>query len=268
MTRPSTQVGAAARLADLTRDLYALDLDRIVPARDEQARALRAAGEKDLARELARLPKPTLAAWVVDLLARERPAQLEDLLGLGDGLRAATDQGDAAGLRRLVEQQRRSLALLVRQARELASERAVPVSESTATQLEDILRAAVADPGTADTVRAATLARRPPTAAGLPWPGVPPVRAQPAEEEAARAAEAAAAELLVAAQQRRTDARARARDAQAEADRLRAALATAEHVASAADDELASAEQAVSAAEEAVAAARGLRGRGPAADRA
>jgi hypothetical protein len=138
----------------IARELYGGGRGAFTAARDAKVRDLKAAGETQLARQVAALRRPTVAAAVVNLLARAEPERLHALLHIGDELRHAQD---AAALRRLAEQQRGEVAILVRLARAEAAEHGLAVSDGTAAAVEGTLRAAVADPAVAAQVAAGVL---------------------------------------------------------------------------------------------------------------
>ena len=85
-----------AGMDEVTAELYGLDPKDFVPARNELAKRLRKAGERDLASEVAKLRRPSPAAWAVNQLARRHRVDLEELVRLGEALRAAQD-GALAG---------------------------------------------------------------------------------------------------------------------------------------------------------------------------
>ena len=60
--------------------LYGLPLDEFTAARDARARELRQDGEREKAAEVAALRKPVLAAWVVNMLARDERADVRELV--------------------------------------------------------------------------------------------------------------------------------------------------------------------------------------------
>ena len=62
--------------------LYALHPDAFAAARDDAVKQARAAGVAPLARELAKLRRPTLSAWMVNLLWRDQATVLEQLFRL------------------------------------------------------------------------------------------------------------------------------------------------------------------------------------------
>ncbi len=138
----------------IARELYGGGRGAFTAARDAKVRDLKAAGETQLARQVAALRRPTVAAAVVNLLAGAEPERLHALLHIGDELRHAQD---AAALRRLAEQQRGEVAILVRLARAEAAAHGLAVSDTTAAAVEGTLRAAVADPAVAAQVAAGVL---------------------------------------------------------------------------------------------------------------
>lgn len=138
-------------------ELYALEPGEFTAARTELEKQARSAGDKDLAKQIRQLRKPTVTAWVSNLLAHERPDSLVPLRELGDQLREAqqTLQGDE--LRQLSRQRQRLVHALVQEARGLAAERGQRVTEPVARELEQTLEATLADPTVADTVLAGRL---------------------------------------------------------------------------------------------------------------
>ncbi|GHG39495.1 hypothetical protein GCM10012320_00190 [Sinomonas cellulolyticus] len=146
-------------LAAVAAELYALPPSEFTAARNARAKAAKAEGEALLAKQVARLPKPSVSAWCVDALVRTRPAELAPVLELGAALREAQDSLDAARMRELGEQRMDVIAEAVRSAREAAEEQSVAVSEAAAGEVEQTLRAAMADPQAGDAVRRGLLVR-------------------------------------------------------------------------------------------------------------
>jgi hypothetical protein len=66
--------------------LYGLPLDEFTRARDELARHVRQEGDGALAAEIKQLPKPSLPAWVVNQLARQRELDVQRLVKAGERL--------------------------------------------------------------------------------------------------------------------------------------------------------------------------------------
>ena len=98
-------------------DLYGLPLDRFVPERGKLARELRAAGNRDEAAQVAKLRKPSLAAWAVNQLVRTQRRAVRDLFEAGDELRAAHSalldgSGEGGALRAAAERERAAVGSL------------------------------------------------------------------------------------------------------------------------------------------------------------
>ena len=69
--------------------LYGLPLDEFTRARDELARRVRKEGDGERAAEIKQLRKPSLPAWVVNQLARQRQLDMQRLLKAGEQLAGA-----------------------------------------------------------------------------------------------------------------------------------------------------------------------------------
>ena len=105
---------------ELIQRLYEAPPDGFVAARTAAINEARRVGDRESARRLAALKKPTVAAWVVNLLALRRPDLIEDLVGLSTAMREAQRGLDGGserhgfvlrerGLRFLPEQRARQL---------------------------------------------------------------------------------------------------------------------------------------------------------------
>jgi hypothetical protein len=154
--------------------LYGLHPDAFVPARDDAVAEARQAGDRDLARAIARLRRPTRAAWLANLLARERAEQLEGLLALADDLAAAQRTLDGGALRALSAQRSRLVAAMAREGGRLAGQAGDSATESVVRDLTGILDAALADPAVADEVRSGRLTRTVSYSGFGPGPGSAP----------------------------------------------------------------------------------------------
>ncbi len=119
--------------------------DEFIAARDARRKEARTDGDRELAQAIGRLRKPSTAAWVVNTLARREPDELRQLVALGTELREAQRDLDGEQLKELTRQRCRVVMALARQARSLAQQLGRPVSDSVAAQVQDTLRAAVAD---------------------------------------------------------------------------------------------------------------------------
>jgi hypothetical protein len=141
---------------DVAAELYALPLDAFT--RERNARAA-ATDDKALAGAIRSLRKPSLAAWVVDLLVREAGGELEQALELGAALREAQDELDAATLAELTGQRRALVSGLARRAAAIAKEQGVTVSGAASDEVEKTLNAAMRDAAASDAVRTGRLVR-------------------------------------------------------------------------------------------------------------
>lgn len=138
-------------LADIADRLYAGELDGFVAARTAAAKDV-ARRDKELAAAVRGLPKPSVAAWAVNMLARQRPDVLAALNELGARMRDAQGLLDAPALRELGRQRRIMLADAVDSARSVAEEQGRSISEAMASDVEETLRALTADEGAANAV--------------------------------------------------------------------------------------------------------------------
>ncbi|GAB3198395.1 hypothetical protein GCM10027261_25750 [Geodermatophilus arenarius] len=218
-------------LDEVAEELYAVPPGQFVAARTEAARRARAAGDRALAREIGTLTRPTAAAWACNVLVREQPDEIAGLVELGDLLREAQQTLAGDELRQLGTQRSRLLAALTRRARAVATRRGTPLSDAVADQVEETLRAALADPDAGEALLGGRLTA-PLSSRGL-GPGfgtrpdlrvVPPPRTgrtAPAPERNARAdaARRAAEERRRAAQERRERELAAAREEAGTAER-------------------------------------------------
>jgi hypothetical protein len=140
-------------LDSVADSLYGLDPGEFIAARTEHVARARESGDRELTAAIGRLRKPTVAAWLVNLLARERADELGVLLDLGDALRTAQRTLSGQDLRALSVQRRQVISALERDVAELASERGRHVGESALREVAQTLNAALADPTVADRVR-------------------------------------------------------------------------------------------------------------------
>lgn len=120
-------------------DLYSLPLDRFVAERDALAKAQE---DRDEARRIRALRKPSLAAWTVNQLARSVPDEIRRLVELSDKLRTARRES----LRDLSRDRNQVVATLVERARGVLKEGGHPVTATTIERVTNTLQAASVDP--------------------------------------------------------------------------------------------------------------------------
>ncbi len=134
---------------DPVAELYGQPLDEFVPARDKLARELRSGGEKERAVEVAKLKKPSVAAWAVNQLARGSRKQLDLLLDAGHRLRAGQEEVLKSGERKRFETARRDHERAIRElagrAGELLETKRGTASEQVLSSVERTLRYASID---------------------------------------------------------------------------------------------------------------------------
>jgi hypothetical protein len=152
-TDPDELVGEAAD------ELYGLAPAEFTAARDERVRAARAAGNRRLAAALGRLRRPTVSAYVLNLLVRDQPEVGEQLVALGEELRRAQQELSGSALRQLATQRQQLVGALVRSARKIATAHGQPVSQAVVYELEQTLHAALADPDVAAEVGSGRLTK-------------------------------------------------------------------------------------------------------------
>jgi hypothetical protein len=144
----------------LIRRMYLEPPDGFVAARTAAIADARKSGDTATVKRLTALRKPTVAAWLVNLLALEKPELIDQLVELAGALRTAqrTLKGDE--LRELSTQRRQIVSALVGEARKLAVAQdrglagKLPLGEVEAT-----LSAAMAEPEVAEQVRTGRLVR-------------------------------------------------------------------------------------------------------------
>jgi hypothetical protein len=241
---------------EVAAELYALPTDEFVAARDARSKAARAAGDKKLAADIAALRRPTVTAWIVNLLVRDQPELLDTLLALGADLRAAQRDLRGPALRELATSRNRLVAGLVRAARRVAADAGYgEVSAEQAYEIEQTLHAALTDEDLAAELATGRLTKPlAPTGFGAGLGGFgggdteaperPRLKAVPPPKAAPRQKAPAEAEP--------DDREERAADRrQAERDRLTTALAAAQADLDQAAADLAAASEAAEAAEQA-----------------
>ena len=148
----------AATLADVARDLYGLQPQDFTAARNARAQESKAA-DAALAKQIAALRKPSPAAWIVNLLARENTDDVAALLDLGEQMRTAQEHLDRDALRRLGGERRTAVAALAQAGADLADGVGRPPTSSVLGEVEQTLQAATSDPAAATAVASGLLVK-------------------------------------------------------------------------------------------------------------
>jgi hypothetical protein len=252
-------------------DLYRLPPEEFTAARDDAVRVAKADGDAPAAKELKALRRPSVAAWLVNVLVGEQPELVEQLLLLGPALADAQANGNGDELRTLGAQRRDLVDAVVTQAVELAGR---SVTSAVRDEVASTLETALADPEAADAVRSGRLVRALSYAgfggvdlagAVARTSGSPKAKAlRKADDRGERVAVAEAAALEAAgrlddavraceqAQREHEAAQQLADTARAQVEELRSRLAEAEAAATHAESQRRNAEKAAEAAVETV----------------
>jgi hypothetical protein len=133
-------------LDEVADELYEVPPEEFIALRTARQDEARAEGDTVLAKAIGALPKPSTAAWVSNLLVRAQRPEIEGLVELGGLLREAQDNLAGDQMRALSAQRSQLVSALTRQASALARERGRRISSSIADQVEETLRAVMADP--------------------------------------------------------------------------------------------------------------------------
>jgi hypothetical protein len=131
-------------------ELYGLTPGEFTAARNQLAKTV--GGQIGAA--INALRKPTLAAWLANLLVRSDPNGVNALTELGDELRAAHLSADGARLRAPTPKRHALVKMLVASATAEARNLGRTVTPAVVDRLTETLDAALIDPGTAQLLRA------------------------------------------------------------------------------------------------------------------
>lgn len=137
----------------VAEELYAGPREAFIATRAERAAEAKQDGDAELARRIKELRKPSIAAWLVNQLARQHADELADLAELGEQLRQAHEDLDGERLRELSTQKRAAVERLADRVRSLGPE---PTS-GVLDQVTGTLEAAVSSADVAATVAAGRL---------------------------------------------------------------------------------------------------------------
>jgi hypothetical protein len=178
VTDPAASAPGEGRLDELYRE----HPERFVAGRDRLVKELRAAGDRDEAKRVGKLRRPTVAAWLINRAALSSPAQLEEFAEASRQLEDAQagalegrDEG-AAEWRAAAARERDATAALVELAEGLARDAGHAASARALELVGETLRAATGDPELRDRVLRGRVERER-SAATLGTPaGAPPRR--------------------------------------------------------------------------------------------
>ena len=224
-------------LDDAASDLYQISPEEFVERRKQLVAEARKAGDRELAKQIGQLRRPTRTAWLVNTLAHRQPEQVTELLDLGAQLSDAQRRLAGDDLRRLSAQRRTMIDALARQAVEIGNELGYRAPDGTFQEISQTLQAALGDHDVAVLVQkgtltqamvyggfgsddlAAALAASTPTVSPKTEPGAEPVTPDQDQQPAEDPAVAAERDRLRAAAE---DAQAAAEEAEQAAERATA----------------------------------------------
>jgi uncharacterized membrane protein YgcG len=146
-------------VAAVADELYALTPAEFTAARDERARQVRAAGQRDQAAAIKKLARPTASAWLVNQLGRAAPDRMDRLYELGAELQEAQRTLAGDRLRQLSVQRRQVISDLLPAASDLAGQAGQPASAAVLGEVRATLEAALADADARAAVRSGRLTK-------------------------------------------------------------------------------------------------------------
>src|SRR4051794_24306198 len=146
---------STTQLLEVADRLYAEPLPDFTSGRDAAAKEIGSGdgADKALAARVKALKKPSIAAWALNVLVRRESAQIDQVLEVGESLRAAAESMSGEDLRALTRQRRQLTNALAGTARDLAREQDVRLTSAVIDQVEGMLTAAMLDPVAARVVR-------------------------------------------------------------------------------------------------------------------
>jgi len=144
-------------LLSIAEELYALSPGEFTGTRNQWAKQAKADGDKELAGRVTELRKPSMAAWVVNMLVRHQAQEMAQVLDVGASLRQAQENLDGEALRELTRQRRQLTTAVTHQGRVLAGDLGQKVTQAVADQVESTLHAAMVDEQAAAALRSGML---------------------------------------------------------------------------------------------------------------
>lgn len=144
---------------EVVHEVYGVPAAEFIAARKRAAHAASAQGDRELAKRITALKKPSAAAAAVNALARANDDRLAELARMHDEFSDAQDDGDRNAMQRLGARRRALIAGLTDRARELIQSQGGSVSAAAADEVGATLLAAVADTTAAKALASGCLVR-------------------------------------------------------------------------------------------------------------
>lgn len=222
----------AARESEIDR-LYALPLGEFTDGRNELVRKLRKQKLREEADEVAALRKPSVAAWVVNQLARESRREIDLLLDAGHRIRDGQTKGNREAFAQARQTEREALQVLGKAAEQILN-RSSRSNTATLDRVLNTLRAAAVTPEGRELLARGRLENELAPVGfeqltGVSLPAANPrKRQQPAKREQGRTDLKRARQKAAAARAQLAKAEGRRREAERAATSAQRALETAE----------------------------------------
>jgi hypothetical protein len=200
--------------------LFSLRPAEFVGERKALVKKLKAAGRREEAANVEKLPRPTLSVWAVNQIARQEPALLQRLANA-----TARLQGGASSYAEVLADHREVLKALRLKAEELLNASGFRAAPELLTQVVHDLRAGISSPESRSLIESGRLVRDVvEESAANPFAGAPEVAPRPTTQAPTDAATNDANERNDTTNDRaaREQERARAREAAAEREAARA----------------------------------------------
>ncbi len=152
-------MGDEAALDAAIETLYGLAPEDFLARRTALAAAAKSAKDTELAKAIGALRKPSVAAWAVNLLARERDDLMDELVELAARLRAAQERLDGPALVELGRERSTLVDRLVAATVDVVAAAGGKLTSAAAQTAGTTFVAALADPGATAAVTSGRLTR-------------------------------------------------------------------------------------------------------------
>jgi hypothetical protein len=160
-------------LDSVADELYGLAPEEFTGVRTERVRQARALGDRPLAAAIGKLRRPSVAAWLANLLVRRAPDEVAALVELGSALRTAHAALDGVALRALSARRREVVGGLLARAREFGRARGQMPSEAMLRELEESFVTVLGDERAAQALTTGRLSTTLRTGEASHWPEGP-----------------------------------------------------------------------------------------------
>jgi hypothetical protein len=171
-------------------DLYSLPLDQFTAARDQLARSLRSQDRGDEAEMVAKLHKPSVAAWALNRASRSKP---ELVVRLRESHRLLREAGSIEAMQSAAEARRQAVSALTEAAVNELRVDGRPDSAQTRERITSTLLAVATDPDEEAHLEAGRLIKElKPSGAGWGEMGLIPIPVDPRQDALVAAEQAKA----------------------------------------------------------------------------